>query len=165
MNDNKFLEKRYYEINKLKTMLEIYPKKYNRIIATVIDEVCNDVEDYLNAVKERSYLDSTYNRSRMEKMVSRKFSEENISLEDIIRGQRQDLTAEELAKYNGVDGREAYVAINGVIYDVTDANDWSAGKHYGVSAGKDLTSSFDTCHEEQQKYIESLPVVGKLIND
>lgn len=33
---------------------------------------------------------------------------------------RQDLTLEQLSKYNGRDGNPAYIAVNGVIYDVTD---------------------------------------------
>jgi predicted heme/steroid binding protein len=49
------------------------------------------------------------------------------------------LTIEELAAFDGQDGSRAYVAVDGVIYDVTDADPWKNGKHNGFSAGKDLT--------------------------
>ena len=35
-------------------------------------------------------------------------------------------TLEELAKYNGKDGNPAYVAVNGIVYDVTNNAAWAA---------------------------------------
>lgn len=49
------------------------------------------------------------------------------------------LTLEELSEFNGQDGNRAYVAVDGVIYDVTDSEPWKNGKHNGFTAGKDLT--------------------------
>lgn len=51
------------------------------------------------------------------------------------------LTLEELAMYNGRDGQAAYVAIEGVVYDVTGIPSWTDGKHNGNMAGKDLTEA------------------------
>ena len=51
-----------------------------------------------------------------------------------------DLTLEQLKKYDGQDGNPAYVAVDGTIYDVTNAKDWNNGKHKnGITAGKDLS--------------------------
>ena len=49
-------------------------------------------------------------------------------------------TAAELATYNGKNGNPAYVAVNGVVYDVTNVKEWQNGTHQGLSAGQDLTS-------------------------
>ena len=54
------------------------------------------------------------------------------------------LTLEELAQYNGENGNPAYIAVDGVIYDVTDAGPWRGGKHNGFSAGNDLTEEIKT---------------------
>lgn len=49
------------------------------------------------------------------------------------------LSIEELAKYNGMDGMPAYVAVDGEIYDVTDHPQWATGEHGGNLAGTDIT--------------------------
>ncbi len=52
------------------------------------------------------------------------------------------LSLEELAKFDGKDGRLAYVAFKGNVYDVTDSPWWFEGNHLGEhDAGKDLTEA------------------------
>ncbi|MDO4788495.1 MAG: cytochrome b5 domain-containing protein [Johnsonella sp.] len=70
-------------------------------------------------------------------------------------------TIEELAAFNGKDGARAYVAVNGIVYDVTGVEAWSEGKHNGVEAGKDLTEAIQKAPHGTAK-LEGLPVVGKL---
>lgn len=62
---------------------------------------------------------------------------------------QKDLTPQELANYNGKDGKPAYVAVNGVVYDVTNNAAWATASHFGLTAGKDLTSEFASCHAGQ----------------
>ncbi len=64
-------------------------------------------------------------------------------------------TAEELAKFDGKNGNPAYVAVDGTVYDVTDAKGWKEGMHKGYSAGKDLT-------EETKKSPHGISVLGEL---
>lgn len=70
-------------------------------------------------------------------------------------------TLEELAQYNGKNGTPAYIAINGVVYDVTNNAVWASATHFGLSAGKDLTSAFASCHAGSN-ILNKLPVVGNL---
>jgi predicted heme/steroid binding protein len=70
-------------------------------------------------------------------------------------------TLEELAQYNGKNGNPAYVAVNGVVYDVTNIPAWTSATHFGISAGNDLTIEFESCHGAT-KILEKLPVVGNL---
>lgn len=52
------------------------------------------------------------------------------------------LTLEQLAKFNGQDGQPAYVAVDGILYDVTALGEWTSGKHFrGIEAGKDLSEA------------------------
>ncbi len=72
-----------------------------------------------------------------------------------------ELTLEELAAYDGKDGRPAYVAIDGTIYDVTDIPAWNNGTHNGNTAGKDQTEAIKRS-PHGQSVLAKLPVVGKL---
>ncbi len=72
-----------------------------------------------------------------------------------------ELTIEELAAYDGKNGNPAYVAVNGVIYDVTNVSKWAGGEHNGNSAGQDLTEAIKKSPHGTSK-LEGLPVVGKI---
>ena len=50
------------------------------------------------------------------------------------------MNAKELAKHNGKNGQQSYVALNGFVYNVSDIPEWKNGKHYkGMVAGTDVT--------------------------
>ena len=50
------------------------------------------------------------------------------------------MTLAELAEHDGRDGRRAYVAVNGTVYDLTDSPRWENGLHPpDHQAGQDLT--------------------------
>jgi len=71
-------------------------------------------------------------------------------------------TRDELAQFDG-NGRRAYVAIDGVVYDVTHEESWEYGKHYGLTAGKDLSKEIEgTPHGKS--ILGKLKVVGKLVD-
>ena len=72
------------------------------------------------------------------------------------------LTLEELAKYDGKNGNSAYIAIDGVIYDVTNVPQWKNGEHNGYSAGKDLTDEIKNISPHGVSKLKSVPVVGTL---
>lgn len=67
----------------------------------------------------------------------------------------------ELSKYNGKNGFPAYVAVNNVVYDVTDHAAWAAASHFGLFAGRDLTQEYNSCHAGQT-FLAQLKVVGTL---
>ncbi|WP_232322493.1 cytochrome b5 domain-containing protein [Brevibacillus parabrevis] len=71
-------------------------------------------------------------------------------------------TRDELAKFNGKNGNPAYVAVNGIVYDVTNNAAWSAATHFGLTAGKDLTQEFASCHAGQQWILQTMKPVGRL---
>lgn len=74
-----------------------------------------------------------------------------------------ELTLDQLKQYDGKNGNPAYVAVDGVIYDVTDVPQWKNGDHNGYSAGNDLTDIIKNKSPHGVKQLNGVPVVGKLI--
>lgn len=72
------------------------------------------------------------------------------------------LTLEELAQYDGKNGNPAYVAVDGVIYDMTDSAPWKDGEHNGFSAGQDLTDAIKNVSPHGVSKLTNVPVVGRL---
>jgi predicted heme/steroid binding protein len=74
-----------------------------------------------------------------------------------------ELTLDQLKQYDGSNGNPAYVAVDGVIYDVTNVGAWKNGMHNGYTAGNDLTDIIKNKSPHGVKNLEGLPVVGKLV--
>lgn len=73
-----------------------------------------------------------------------------------------EISMEELAKYNGKDGNPAYVAVDGIIYDVTDHPNWNEGMHGKVSAGQDISQLLKDAPHGYSK-LKGLKAVGKIV--
>lgn len=70
-------------------------------------------------------------------------------------------TQAQLALRNGQDKPEIWVALNGLIYDVTTSRLWRNGKHYEHWAGQDLTPELaDAPHTE--KVFDKFKPIGLL---
>ena len=76
---------------------------------------------------------------------------------------QQDFTLEELIKYDGKKGNNAYIAIDGIVYDVTYNAAWGAGTHFGMEAGRDLTGQISACHNKEE-ILKGLTQVGVISN-
>ena len=75
------------------------------------------------------------------------------------------MTLQELAQFDGKDGRKAYVAVNGNIYDLTESERWQNGNHEGAhQAGVDLTEAIKAA-PHVRSVIERFPVVGTIEAD
>jgi predicted heme/steroid binding protein/uncharacterized membrane protein len=73
------------------------------------------------------------------------------------------MTLEQLAQFDGKDGRKAYFAYQGEIYDATDSPLWKNGSHMGRhQAGCDLTEVLDQAPHEEDK-LTAMTKVGALV--
>ncbi len=90
---------------------------------------------------------------------------------DNVYAKKLNLTLEELKKYDGQNGRPAYVAVKGVIYDVTESRLWRGGTHSPtkgkpfesqVLAGRDLTELLKKSPHGTTP-LKDFPAVGKLV--
>jgi predicted heme/steroid binding protein len=72
------------------------------------------------------------------------------------------MTKEELAGFDGREGRKAYVAVNGKVFDVTASPYWQAGNHQNAhQAGADLSADLLKA-PHVRSVIERFPVVAAL---
>lgn len=70
-------------------------------------------------------------------------------------------TEEELAEFDGQNGQPAYVAVDGVVYDVSSFGAWEGGEHNGVKAGTDASDAFSDDSPHDEELLEDLPIAGK----
>lgn len=74
-----------------------------------------------------------------------------------------ELTLDQLKQFDGKNGNPAYVAVDGILYDVSNVGPWKNGDHNGYSAGNDLTDIIKNKSPHGVKNLEGLPIVGKLV--
>ena len=67
-------------------------------------------------------------------------------------------TLDELRKYDGENGNPSYIAIKGIIYDISSVALLRNGKHHGVTGGKDVTNIFP----HDINILKRVKVVGRL---
>lgn len=70
-------------------------------------------------------------------------------------------TLDELKTFDGLNGNLAYVAVNGNVYDVTNAKGWSNGAHQTNLAGQDLSSVIASA-PHGTSVLDNLTIVGTL---
>jgi predicted heme/steroid binding protein len=70
-------------------------------------------------------------------------------------------TLDELGKFDGKEGRPAYVAHKGKVYDVTDSSQWLEGDHIGHAAGEDLTEQMEIAPHGED-VMDRMKLVGVL---
>ena len=74
-----------------------------------------------------------------------------------------DMAPDELAQCDGKEGRPAYIAYKGTIYDFSGSKLWKEGSHLKKhSAGVDLTDVLKTAPHNEEKVLK-MPIVGKLL--
>lgn len=71
-------------------------------------------------------------------------------------------TLEELKAYNGKEGSPAYIAVNGMVYDVSNSSRWRDGNHNGFDAGQDLTDALYNDSPHGDRTLANVPVVGRI---
>ena len=88
---------------------------------------------------------------------------EDTSTSEAATSDQLELTLAELATYNGKDGQPAYIAVDGVVYDVTESDAWKNGKHNGFEAGKDLTEEIKNQSPHGVSKLEGVTAIGVIV--
>jgi predicted heme/steroid binding protein len=75
----------------------------------------------------------------------------------------RDITPEQLAHFDGKEGRPAYIAYKGIVYDMTSSRLWKNGVHVTKHhAGNDLTDALKNAPHGEEKVL-ALPQVGMFV--
>jgi predicted heme/steroid binding protein len=73
------------------------------------------------------------------------------------------ITKQQLEENNGKNGKPAYFAYKGKVYEVTDSAMWMDGEHMGMhQAGKDLTEDLEMAPHSEENF-EKVKYVGELV--
>ena len=70
-------------------------------------------------------------------------------------------TIAELSSFNGKNGKQAYVAYRGKVYEVTSSEQWVDGDHLGHEAGQDLTDAMEIAPHGEEA-LAKMKVIGVL---
>jgi predicted heme/steroid binding protein len=81
----------------------------------------------------------------------------------VLAEEPRKFTLEELKQYDGKNGKPAYVAYQGNVYELTESGLWSGGEHMGLhEAGKDLTEEIELA-PHREEVLERVKLIGKLV--
>ena len=73
------------------------------------------------------------------------------------------ITRQQLQENNGKNGKPAYVAYQGKVYEVTESSFWMEGDHLGMhQAGKDLTEELEMAPHKEEN-LQRVKLVGDLV--
>ena len=76
---------------------------------------------------------------------------------------QKKVTRQELEQNNGKNGKPAYIAYQGKVYDVTESSFWSDGEHLGMhQAGKDLTEELEMAPHREEAF-QKVKLIGELV--
>lgn len=76
---------------------------------------------------------------------------------------KEEFTMDELHGFDGKEGRPAYIAYKGKVYDVSKSKLWKDGSHARKHlAGHDLTDALKTAPHGEERVL-SMPVAGRLV--
>lgn len=89
------------------------------------------------------------------KNTSENKSQETSVKTDDAESTSKSFSEEELSKYNGKDNKPAYIAVSGVVYDVTNSKEWKTGEYKDYLPGKDYTEILT-----EDPILESFSIVG-----
>jgi predicted heme/steroid binding protein len=69
----------------------------------------------------------------------------------VLAEEPKKFTLEDLKQCDGKNGKPAYIAYQGKVYEVTESGLWTGGEHMGLhEAGKDLTEEIELApHREE----------------
>ena len=71
-------------------------------------------------------------------------------------------TMDEIAQFDGKEGRPAYIVVDGIVYDVTNVGPWRSGSHYGFESGGDVTKALENAAPHGANLLNQAEIVGKI---
>ena len=77
--------------------------------------------------------------------------------------EQKKVTRQELEENNGKNGKPAWMAYQGKVYDVSESSFWIEGEHLGMhNAGKYLTNELEMAPHREENFVR-VKYVGELV--
>jgi predicted heme/steroid binding protein len=156
-SSNRVVKLRAFKVQGLKGILAC---KIKSVIPPLLaDHVTREANHYLRLLdsldkpRETFYLENKYDLNRYHEYISQSHYRNE-----------KEITLSELADYDGKDGKPAYIAVNGVVYDVSKESTWNLNINWELPSGRDLTIQFQG-DREKSKMLNLLSKVGILKNE
>lgn len=168
MNKKDFLQEKYEEINRLKISIQDYHKESIDNIIKSIGNICDEINKHLDEKKIKENEDTKKESNTTYDYFIENINENNKKVEKSNKIDEDTLkeirifNTSELAEFNGRDGKPPYIAIDGIVYDLSKISKWKNGKHHGMLAGQVLTEEYYRCHSKKLNLIKKARVVGRL---
>jgi len=106
---------------------------------------------YLAVIIFFVYVNSFYGQTKIIKTITPATNNQSIATT-----KEKVFTAQTLGAYNGKNGQPAYVAVDGIVYDLSTV--FRNGNHVGYEAGQDLSVIFHSQHDSS--LLNNFSVVG-----
>jgi len=124
---------------------------------------CGSTNDNNMKIQELPKVSDTTNEmnnnSSDEVIGSTQESSEKEALVEVEKGNMTVFNKESLAEFNGKDGKPGYVAVNGVVYDVSNVAAWQTPHAGRFEPGKDYSTEIGES-PHGLKNLENLEVMG-----
>lgn len=107
-------------------------------------------------------INSTANSATVSSLAVSSAATSSVAVSSAVQ---KTFTAAELAKFDGQNGNAAYIAVDGVVYDVTNVSQWKNGLHRGgqFKAGVDVSAIFKSQSPHGNSIFSGVPVVGTFV--
>lgn len=144
------LDKMFREIENLKNIIanekcDEVRDRFKRLLQDTLDEAKGLAENVSGTVKKTFSGFRTEENISMNTAKNQKFkiaeSAANTQAGNLAAKTNRQFTTEELAQYNGKNGKAAYIAVEGIVYDISpNIEFWTTGINSSVIPGRDITA-------------------------
>ena len=128
--------------------MEFYEEKFQNI---------NNLKDLMGSSKNESDYNKYKEQLKREIEIVSRYTR-MLEQDGVLK-----MNKEELREYTGDNGTSKYVAVHGIIYDLTNAPQLEYAPHCQIEGGTDVTKMFNECHGYNYAILDKLPRVGILI--
>ncbi|MBE6050076.1 MAG: hypothetical protein E7214_05265 [Clostridium sp.] len=154
MPKERILSKKFEQLDKLKLALI---SRSDMSKEEIVDKIKDTVDELEIILEDFNYINNT----EEDRFLNMRGRDRIYDTDEKADG--KEFTLDELAKYDGKEGRPAYLAIDGIVYNMEKVPAWNLGEHNGMEAGKDMTRSFYQVHHKNVNVLDKADIVGIIV--